>query len=502
MTTIDRPKAPSGARLAIDLAPEKVRELMEATTEHVLAFQRRLADRELPASYVSDSLNAGEYEQGRQVAASLREDALPSGETDFRVLLDQLFDEAMTNGTLHPHPGFMAHVPSGGLIQGAVGDFVAHAVNRFAGMWIAAPGYQRIETNVIRWYCSMLGYGEGSFGYLTTGGSLANFMSVRCALTAHENRGTARPTVYVSSQGHYSVLKAATMAGIPAAQVRVIGTGSDYRMDLDELRSTIAEDRAAGFHPICVVGTAGTTNSGAIDDLATIAEIARAEDIWFHADACFGGFFRITERGRAALRGIADADSIAVDAHKSLFMPHGSSALLVKDRKRLNAAFEIPGAAYLPGFVDEPELADFASYGPELSREIRGITAWLPLKMHGVEAFEHALDEKLDLAAYLADRLTDIAGIEVVQEHPMHLPVVTFKLAAEHTGGDPHGSDAVLCERICSRGNVYVTTTELPRHGIVVRVCILHHQTNLAMVDQLIEDIEWAVDTLRHSEEG
>ncbi|QIZ34724.1 aminotransferase class V-fold PLP-dependent enzyme [Saccharopolyspora sp. ASAGF58] len=480
----------------LELDADQVRALLDATTAHLIAFRAKLDARELPASYVADSLNVDRYEQGRLAASGLREDELPQTGTEFQVLLDQLFGEAMTNGTLHPHPGFMAHVPSGGLIQGAVGDFVARAVNRFAGVWIAAPGFQRIETNVIRWFCTMLGYGEGSFGYLTTGGSLANFMAVRCALTAHDDKQPGPAAVYVSTQAHFSMLKASTMAGLPAEHVRTIGVDDQYRMDLAELSARIADDRAAGFRPVCVVGTAGTTNSGAVDDLAAIARIAHEEGAWFHADACFGGFFRLTERGRAALRGIEDADSISVDAHKSLFLPHGSSALLVKDRVRLGDAFEIPGAAYLPGFVDEPELADFASYGPELSREIRGLTAWLPLKMHGVAAFETTLDEKIDLAHYLADRLATLDGLEVVRQHPIHLPVVIFKLS----GARDSVLNAELCELVCSRGNVYLTTTELPEHGLVVRACILHHQTDRTVVDRMVDDVEWSVRVLRDKE--
>ncbi|MFS8104210.1 aminotransferase class V-fold PLP-dependent enzyme [Lentzea alba] len=480
----------------LELSAEEVRALVKAATEHLIALSAKLDRRELPASYVFDSLNVNRYDEGRNVSYSLREDELPHAGTDFHVLLQQVFDEAMSNGTLHPHPGFMAHIPSGGLIQGAVGDFIARAVNRFAGVWIAAPGFQRIESNVIRWFCTMLGYGANSFGYLTTGGSLANFMAVRCALTAHEDDDRGRAVVYVSSEAHFSMIKASTMSGLRAAQVHVIGVDENYGMDLTELRSRIAADRAAGLYPVCLTGTAGTTNTGAVDDLATLARIARDEGMWFHADACFGGFFRLTERGKATLRGIEEADSISVDAHKSLFLPHGISALLVKERSRLGEAFQIPGAAYLPGFADEPELADFASYGPELSREIRGLTAWLPLKMHGVPAFAAALDEKLDLAQYLANRLSEVDGLELVRPHALQLPVVIFKL-----GGDQGSArNAELCELICSRGNVYLTTTELPEHGLVLRVCILHHKTDRAVVDQLIDDIACSVRTLNGGE--
>ncbi|MFE9562517.1 pyridoxal phosphate-dependent decarboxylase family protein [Streptomyces sp. NPDC006487] len=487
--------------LALNLSPQAMRELLDAVSERVLGFHQELADGAHPASYVNDSLQTEAYEAGRKICAELREDEVPRQGAEVGELLDELFGPATANGTMHPHPGFMAHVPSGGLFQGAVGDFIARSINRFAGVWIAAPGFQQIERNVIRWYGRMLGYGEGSFGYLTTGGSIANLMGLLCARRAAEDL-PGEPVVYVSSEGHYSVAKAAGIAGIPGSRIRSVAAREDCAMDLGALRAAIAADRAAGLVPAAVVGTAGTTNSGAVDDLAAIAGICREEGIWFHADACFGGFFRITERGRAALRGIEEADSIAVDAHKSLFLPHGSSALLVKDQESLRRTFEIPGASYLPGLVEEDEIGDFCTYGPELSREIRGLTAWLPLKMHGVDAFEACMDEKLDLIEYLARELPRIDGLEVVADHPLHLPVLNFKFTAEGLGqGELDRLNAKLCELVCSHGNVYLTTTELPRHGMVVRVCILHPRTGRAVVDQLLKDIAWAAGRLRAPEE-
>lgn len=479
----------------LQLSSQQVRELLTAVTERILRFHDELADGTHPPSYVYDSIDATGYDAGRQVCAELRDDRIPEAGTDLDTLLDELFGTAMANGTMHPHPGFLAHVPSSGLLQGAVGDFIARAVNRFAGVWLAAPGFQQIESNVIRWFCTMLGYGTGSFGYLTTGGSIANFMAMRCALAGAEDTADGAPVVYVSDEGHFSVAKAAGMAGIPPDRVRVVRTGEDYRLDIAELIACVDADRNAGLRPACVVATAGTTNSGAIDDLAKITEYCAAEGLWSHVDACFGGFFRITERGRAALRGISDADSIAVDAHKSLFLPHGSSALLVKDRTRLRAAFEIPGAAYLPGSIDEPDIADFCSYGPELTREIRGLTAWLPLKLHGVGAFARYLDDRIDLAEYLARRLRELPGVELVNRHPMHLPVVNFRLTTA-PGQDHDARNAQLCELICSYRHAYLTTTRLAGEGLVVRACVLHYRTDRTVVDQLVSDIERAVAEL------
>jgi glutamate/tyrosine decarboxylase-like PLP-dependent enzyme len=196
------------------------------------------------------------------------------------------------------------------------------------------------------------------------------------------------------------------------------------------------------------------------------------------------------------LEGIDVAESIAVDAHKSLFLPHGTSALLVKEKARLREAFEVPDAAYIPGFTNEDELIDFCNYGPELSREVRGFTAWLPIKMHGIKAFERRLDQKLDQADYLADSLLDINGMEVVRRGSPHLPVVAFKLRGDSRAEEDRMNE-MLCELICSRGNAYLATTRLPQEGLVLRACILHPQTDKWTIDQVLEDTKLSIKSMR-----
>lgn len=476
----------------LELTQTEQKELLDLTTAYILRHQSDLAARKYPASYVHDSLNVANYEKGRKLSADLRDDEVPLEGEDLEPLLSEIFDKAIACGTVHPHPGFMAHIPSGGLLQGAVGAFIAKALNRFPGVWVAAPGLNQIECNVIRWFCKILGYDNQSFGYLTTSGSIANLMGLMCACHHVANISSQSSVLYTSEQAHFSVHKSAALIGIPASHINVIETHPDYTMNVDQLVNKIDEDRAGGLQPACVIATAGTTNTGAIDDLSTIAGICRERNIWLHVDASFGGFFRITARGRAALQGIEQADSIAVDAHKSLFLPHGSSALLIKDRTELLATFKAPVAAYLPGTPPDDDLIDFCNYGPELSREVRGLTAWLPIKMHGIVAFERCLDEKLDLIQYLDAQLREMHSIEVVTKSPIHLPVIAFKLRTR-----PGPSDAALneklCEVICSKGRVYVTTTRLPIEGTVIRVCILNHRTQKRNVDELLADIRSAV---------
>jgi aromatic-L-amino-acid/L-tryptophan decarboxylase len=469
----------------LELSIEQQTALLDAVAERIIAHNSRLAAGDYPPSYVFDSEAIGEYEDGKRLSAALRESQPPMHGTSLDVLLGEIFERAVPSGTMHAHPGFMAHIPSGGLLQAAAGTFIAAALNRFPGVWVAAPGLVEIECNVIRWYCRMLGYGDDAFGYLTTSGSLANMMGLMCACRSSVS-DRPHQTIYLSDQCHYSVPKAARLIGVAPSLIRVIPTGPDCAIDVAALLARIDEDRRDAVTPTCIVATAGTTNTGAIDPLPELAQIARHQNMWLHVDACFGGFFNITNRGAAALAGISDADSIAVDAHKSLFLPHGNSALLVKRRAQLKQTFAVDEAPYLPGAADEG-LVDFCEYGPELSREVRGLASWFALKALGVRAFQRCLDERLDLANYLADRLALIPQIEVVTPHARHLPVVVFKLRASSESAA--AESLAFCEAICARQHVYLTTTILPGKGRVLRACILSHRSTMATVDALVDDV-------------
>ncbi len=179
--------------------------------------------------------------------------------------------------------------------------------------------------------------------------------------------------------------------------MRLVPVDAELRMDAEALKSMVAEDRAAGRRPFLVVPAAGTTNTGAIDPMDAVADVAEAEDLWMHVDAAYGGFFHLTERGRERFRGIERADSITLDPHKGMFLPYGTGSLVVRDGAALRDAHYV-GAEYLQDRAPEAELPNWNEYSPELSRDHRGFRVWLPLVLHGVDAFRQALDEKLDLA--------------------------------------------------------------------------------------------------------
>ncbi|MFP5245718.1 MAG: pyridoxal phosphate-dependent decarboxylase family protein, partial [Thermoanaerobaculia bacterium] len=235
---------------------------------------------------------------------------LPRSGTPYNELLDFLFDEAIPRSFTAAGPGYLAYVPGGGLFHAAIADLISNAVNRYVGVCAAAPALVQLEANVVRWFCEILGMPKGSGGVLTSGGSLANFTSVVAARKTLLPDDFLRGTLYCSTQIHHSFQKAANLAGFPFANIREIPVDAQFRIRVDALQDAIQRDRKEGWTPFLIAGSAGTTNTGAVDDLQALARVAREEKLWFHVDGAYGALFMLTERGRAALKGIEEADSV------------------------------------------------------------------------------------------------------------------------------------------------------------------------------------------------
>jgi len=432
-------------------------------------------------------------EGGAELARSLREPP-PRHGVPFEELLGTLFDRALPVSFNTTSPGYLAYVPGGGLLHAAVADLIADATNRFVGLWRAAPGLVQLESNVIAWLAEVVGLPAGAGGILTSGGSLATF-SATVAARHRLGEGFIDGTIYTSTQAHHSVVRGALLAGFPAAQVRAVPVDGLQRMRLDVLAGMITEDRARGLRPCMLVGSAGTTNTGAVDDLEGLADLAAQEQMWLHVDAAYGGCFALTSRGRARLRGLGRADSITLDPHKGLFLPYGTGALLVRDPMTLRRAHG-SHADYLPPMQDDPGFVDFCEHSPELSRDFRGLRLWLPIKLCGLDAFAAALDEKLDLAEHAARVLGDTPEIEMVAAPQLSLLAfrhVPARLAGDDLAIDEHNQR--LLAAINRRGRVYMTSTRLEGR-FVLRICVLSFRTPRDRIDAGLADIHAAIAEL------
>lgn len=462
----------------LELSAENMRHLVTQAVERIVAHIESL-----PIQPAVD------VEGGTELARSLVE-PLPETGQPYSDLLEVLFSRVIPKSFNTAGPGYLAYIPSGGIFHAAVADLITDAVNRYMGIWVAAPGLARLEANVIRWFCDLVGYPSSARGFLTTGGSLANFSALVTARREHLPDNFLSGTLYVSDQTHHSVQKAALLAGFPPANVRSIPSDAQFRIRVDLLEQTIAKDRQAGFTPFLFVGNAGTTNTGAVDDLQALADLAQREHLWLHVDAAYGGFFLLTAQGRTLMAGIDRADSITLDPHKGLFLPYGTGSLLVRDEGALKRAHSV-AAHYLPDTQEDPDLVDFSQISPELSREFRGLRVWLPLKMHGIAPFRHNLQEKLDLAHWATAELRRIAGIEIVAAP--QLSIVAFRFT--RPGLDSNFLNRLnreLLNRINARKRVYLSGTMLGDR-FALRICVLSFRTHFDRMQAGLADMRAAV---------
>ena len=473
--------APGAPRVVgeLELSEEHMRAMVDGAMQRIVEFIRTLPQQPTHRT------------EGAEAAARALIEPLPESGEPYERLLARLFDEVIPHGYNAAAPGYLAYIPGGGIFHAVVADLIAESVNRYTSIWIPAPGLAQIETTVIRWLCEMVGYPDGALGLLTTGGSMANFTALFTARRERLPEDFLTGTIYVSDQVHHSIAKAAMLAGFPPGNVRQVATDDRFRMQRDDLEAHIAADRGAGLRPFLLVGSAGTVNTGAVDDMGMLADVAAEHDLWFHVDAAYGGLFMLTERGRATLAGIERSDSMSLDPHKGMFLPYGTGSLLVCDRGALARAHATE-AGYLPSMQEDPDFVDFSEISPELSRGHRGLRVWLPIKMHGIGAFRRALDEKLDLTDWFTERLRALDDIEIVAEPQLSL--VAFRLVR------PGLSDAELdalnrrfLEAVNARQRVFLSHAVV-RGAYVLRVCVLSFRTHEPDMQRALEDIGAAIE--------
>ncbi|HKK45310.1 MAG TPA: aminotransferase class V-fold PLP-dependent enzyme, partial [Balneolaceae bacterium] len=404
----------------------------------------------------------------------------------FEELLKLLASEVDRPG-LNPASGKHAgYIPGGGLYPSAIADYLAAVTNRYTGVFFSSPGAVRIENMCIRWMCDLIGYPDEAAGNLTSGGSMANLIGL---VTARDDTGIKakdfdRAVIYTTHQVHHCVIKAIKFAGLGEAKIREIPMDQGYRMKSDELRKQIRADQKEGLIPLTIFASAGTTDLGAVDPLDKIAAVAEEQNLWFHVDAAYGGFFLLTEHGRKVMKGIQQADSVTIDPHKGLFLPYGSGAVLVRDGQKLYQSQHMT-ANYLQDARKATEEASPADLSPELSKHFRGLRMWLPLQLFGVAPFRAALEEKLLLARYFYEKIQEIDRIEVGPDP--ELSVLFFRYVPEND--DPDNFNKKLVNEIHRDGRVFLSSTNID--GVVyLRLAVLNFRTHM-------EDINLILSILR-----
>jgi len=385
---------------------------------------------------------------------------------------------------LNPTSGrFLGYIPGGGLFHSALGDYLAAVTNRYAGVFFASPGAVRMENLLLRWMADMVGYPDTAAGNLSSGGSIANLTAI---VTARETCGIAgetigRSVVYVTEHVHHCIDKALRIAGLSGCILRSVHVDDKYRMDAGALDEAVTADKKAGLHPWLIVASAGTVNTGSVDPLADIGDIAQARGLWFHVDGAYGAFFALCPEGKVVLQGMDKSDSIVMDPHKTLFLPYGTGAVLVKDRQALYSS-HCAEADYMENILNDEDEISPADLSPELTKHFRGLRLWLPLKLLGTAPFRAALSEKILLARYFYEKIRKADGF-VVGPYP-DLSVVTYRYVPKR--GDADEFNQKLLHDIQQNGRIFISSTRIDGK-LILRVAVVCFRTHLEDIDETID---------------
>ncbi|MDX6365817.1 MAG: aromatic-L-amino-acid/L-tryptophan decarboxylase [Nocardioidaceae bacterium] len=416
--------------------------------------------------------------------------AAPAGGEDFAALLDELGTDVLPFRSRIDHPRYLAYVPGEGTWPGALGDLIASAYNIDVGNWMESAGPSRLELVVLGWFADWIGYPHAAAGVLVSGGSAANLTALACARESMAGAMSDDLVVYVSDQGHSSLARAARLLGFGPRQVRVMPVDHRFRLRVDALDAAIAADLAAGRRPLAVLAVAGTTNTGAVDDLPAVAAVCRRQGVWLHVDGAYGGFASITARGRAALAGLELADSVTLDPHKWLYQPFEVGALLVRDGRLLRKAFEIHPDYLQDSMVVDREV-NFADHGLQLTRMSRALKVWLSIRFFGIDAFRAAVDSAMDLTEHAERYIESSDELELLS--PAALGIVCFRRrpATETDERRLESLNAALVTALADSGLGLVSSTRLTGR-YALRACILNHSTTAADVEQVLGWLEMA----------
>ncbi|HEX2960510.1 MAG TPA: aminotransferase class I/II-fold pyridoxal phosphate-dependent enzyme [Ignavibacteriales bacterium] len=460
---------------ALRLEPgfEEREELLKKVTDYSEEFLKKVYS--LPAY----NFNAGKGE-------GIYDFPIQDAPLDFSKVLDILKTNVDTPGLNPASRGHLGYIPGGGIFHSALGDFLADVTNRYAGVFFASPGAVRMENMLIRWMADFTGYPDTAAGSLTSGGSIANLMGIVTSRDAHNLKAKdfERSVVYVTSQVHHSVDKALRIAGLKECIQRIIPLDSSWRMKPGSLEEAIVKDKESGLNPWLIIASAGTTDTGAVDPLTEIGDIASKYKLWYHIDAAYGGFFNLCQSGRKALKGIETSDSVIMDPHKGLFIPYGSGAVIVKDRMKLLESHHYEANYMQDALSSTDELAP-ADLSPELSKHFRGLRLWLPLMTLGVKPFRDSLEEKIQLARYFHEKLAEIKGM-ARGPYPQ-LSVDTFRYIPEK--GDANEFNRRLVHEIQHDERLFLSSTMLDGK-FTLRLAVLSFRTHLDTIDEMLKIIK------------
>jgi aromatic-L-amino-acid decarboxylase len=453
----------------LDFSPERMREI-----------GYRVVDRLVEHLSTLPSQPVGAKGDPAALLAALNEPA-PEHGMDFEAVLEQLECHVLRN-TMHVnHPRFFAYVPGPGNFVSVMADALISGYNVFAGTWISGSGPAAVELAVMEWLRTACRFPKGAGGLFVSGGTMANLTALAVARHVALGDRIDGATVYFSDQVHSSLEKALRVLGLPPANARKIACDADYRLPVRELERAIEKDRAAGKRPFCIIASAGTTNTGAIDPLRELSRLCKDQGLWLHVDGAYGAAAVICDRGRELLAGLELADSLSLDPHKWLFQPFEIGCVLVRDLGQLRDTFLI-----LPEYLKDTHQYsaefNFTDHGLQLTRGFRALKLWMSIKVFGMAAFRAAVERGFELAEFTEARLRKMPGWEIVT--PAQMGIVCFRYA-----GADDGAHLRLVQTVLQDGFALITSTIL-QGRTVLRTCTINPRTTEADIEETLDRLD------------
>jgi len=486
-------QTPTAKPIPLDWPQEEFRDLLHETCEAVI----RLYDN-LDTKTVYHGLNADTIQR-------LILEPLPQSGTEMRDVIRDVENKIFATATLNISPRYLAYVISGGTQAGILACLLEAALNQNVTKWHMGPSAAELEKQVIHWIAAFIGYHQAD-GVLVSGGSAANQICLSAALTAQApidviQKGlSSAPTLvaYISNQGHSCFDKAFSLMGLGREQLRKIPVTPKFTIDVSLLEKAIRADKEAGLYPFCIIGNGGTVNTGAIDPLARMAALARKYGLWFHVDCAYGGPAAATDVAGKLFNGLDQADSIALDPHKWLYVPFEAGCALVKHKGALHDTFAYQ-ADYLNTPNDGGKQVDFMDYSPQLSRNFKALKVWMTFKAYGATALTYAIQQNILIMRELAEMLNNLNDFECLAPTP--LSIVCFRYITEDQ--EIHRNekylsrlnDAIVSE--LEKDGIYFVSKTTLAYKTAIRACCVNHRTTRQDITGLISVVRTVGSRIR-----
>ena len=466
----------------LDFSDQEFKKLLNRTGEIIIGWKKRLKGDRIYQNHTPQDIRA------------IFDEPLPENSTDAEALLSTIETDVFNHSNFNPSPNYYGYITGGGNQVSILAETLKSALNQNNLKWHSAPANSEIEKISIKWICEFIGYPSDAGGVYVSGGSVANLLNIavmrkmKCGLdVANDGMYNAKPiTVYASEQGHSSIDKAMDILGLGKKYLRKIPVTDDMCVDVLEMKIQIEQDLANGLLPIGIIGIAGSTNTGAVDDLNALADLAEEKDLWFMVDAAYGGPAAGTAIAKDLFKGMERADSLLVNPHKWLYVPFEVSCVLVKNKAHLSETFSmIPD--YLKSTSDDGR-EDLMEFNLQLTKDFKALKVWMTFKAYGAENLRKAISNDIETVRYLTQLVYESNDFEMLAPAPLSIACFRYLSNQPDIQQDEKQLDVLntrILEAIEADGRIFFAGTKI-QNKVSLRVSCTNHRRTKADIDFLM----------------